>query len=395
MTKLFSPEFATQVWDQKAAELTTDLRIPEEHLRDALMAYAHRPTAIKTINAHSEAVSAIDGVRTPDVRRDLLVLESDVSLDSYANRVDQAMQNCEWSVAYFGLHAASPIMWDIAKSFADALAHNLGYRPGGRVDIDCFVGRYSSTHTGVHVDFAHNFAFTLRNGKTMFTWPGDRTDLLGLKSPDYDTHKASGTALENRTDRVAYFPQDFLHVAESKDEISINVNITFWEKGNDSQATADYLRSLLRTPSYSRHDVRSSGPVSLNADNAYLQLTMQALLNDGTLRRRMAAAQMISDTSARLGVGRPITEVREIDNLVALNTVSTVQWMPLEGLEEVLVAANGHVAAFPYSRDLDDLLMRLAAGENVDISWLENAGSTPVEQQVLHVISALARWGAF
>lgn len=393
MLNLFSPQFASDIWAQRAAEVSTSRPFTEDQVRDALLAYHQRSEAIRAINRHSEAVSAINGVRTPTVRVDLLIQESDTSLDNYAKRVDQIMGNDEWSFAYFGLYAANPAMWDTAKSFADSLAHTLGYRPGGRVDIDCFVGRYASTHTGVHVDFAHNFAFTLRDGKTMFTWPGDRTDLQGLKSPDYDPHKASSTALENKSDRVAYFPQEYFHVAEGKDDVSINVNVTFWEVGNDSKASADYIRAILRTPAHMRHDLRSSGPVTLGTDDDFLLLTMRSLLNDGTLRRRMAIAQLISDTSARLGVGRPLVEVDEIDESVALTEVSTLQWMSLEGLEEVLVAANGHAAAFPYSRDIDEFLTRLASGETIDIAWLDAGGETPSDKQLLRVIVALARWG--
>ncbi|WP_375624430.1 MULTISPECIES: hypothetical protein [unclassified Bartonella] len=40
---------------------------------------------------------------------------------------------------YYGLYAAIPLLWDAAKHFADQLAHSLGFRPGGRVDIACFI----------------------------------------------------------------------------------------------------------------------------------------------------------------------------------------------------------------------------------------------------------------
>ena len=394
MLDLFSPEFASDVWACQPAELSADRPFTEQQAREALLAYNQRPGDLQTLNRHAEAVSAINGVRTRSLRPDLLVQESDVSLDDYAERADRLAGDDEWSVAYFGLHAASPAMWDTAKSFADHLAHALGHRPGGRVDIDCFVGRYSSTHTGVHVDHAHNFAFTLRNGKTMFTWPGDRDDLRGLKSPDYDAHKGTCTALANKSDRVAYFPQEFFHVAESKDDVSINVNVTFWEAGDDSKAHADYVSTRLRTSGRTRHDVHSSGAVSPSPDDEFLLATMRSLLDDGTLRRRMAIAQLTSDTSARLGVGRPVVDVKEIAETVALTSVSTLQWMPLPRLEEVLVAANGHVAAFPFSRDLDEFLTRLAAGETTDIACLGGGGRTASEQQLLRVVGALARWGA-
>jgi len=244
------------------------------------------------------------------------------------------------------------------------------------------------------VDYAHNFAFTLRDGKTMFTWPSERGDLLDLKSPDYDPYKTESTALANKSDRVAYFPQEYFHVAESKDDVSINVNVTFWEVGNDSKANADYLRALLPTPARTRHDARSSGAASLGADDALLLMTMRSLLDDGTLRRRMAIAQLISDTSARLNVGRPLVNVGEVDDAVSLTPISTLQWIPLQGLEEVLVGANGHVAAFPYSRDLDEFLTRLAAGERVDIAWLNDAPGSDSDKDLLRVVVALARWGA-
>lgn len=394
MIELFSPTFATDIWANQSAEVSADRPFSDEQVRDALLGYTQRPAALKELNRHSEAVSAINGVRTPQAQPELLIQGRDASLTDYVERADAFAGTDEWSVAYFGLFAASSTMWDTAKIFADKLALTLGYRPGGRVDIDCFVGRYSSTHTGVHVDYAHNFAFTLRDGKTMFTWPGDRNDLHGLKSPEYDHHKSSATALGNKTDRVAYFPQEYMHVAESKDDVSVNVNVTFWESGNDSKSNADYLRTLLRTPERTRHDVRRSGSVTLGSDNDFVLSTVRSLLDDGTLKRRMAVSQLISDTSSRIGVGRPLEDIAEVPETAKLTCFSTLQWMPMNGLEEVLVAANGHVAAFPYSRDLDEFLSQLAEGKTLDTGWLRETNLAKTGQTIRKVVIALARWGA-
>jgi hypothetical protein len=392
--QMFSPGFVSDIWARRAEELSSDRAFNEEDVYGALAQYSTRQGGLRQLNQYSEAVSAINGVRTPEPRAELLVRPTDAGLDDYIARVDALVGSDEWSVAYYGLHAASTAMWDAAKVVADQLAHSLGHRPGGRVDIDCFVGRYSSTHTGVHVDHAHNFAFTLRDGKTMFTWSPERKELLGLKSPDYDLHKGDSTALANRSDRVAYFPQDFLHVAESKDGVSVNVNIAFWEKGSDSRQNAEYVRTLLRTPAHDRHDVRSSGAASLGPDDDFLLTTMEALLSDGRLKRRMLIAQLISDTSSRLNVGRPPVDVAEIDDNVSLTPISTVQWIPLNGLEEMLVGVNGHVAAFPYSRKIDTFLTRLVARENLDISHLGSDSPSRPDQHLRRVVGALARWGA-
>src|SRR6185437_16553018 len=124
----------------------------------------------------SEVITVFNGKRTTEPCPEFLVLPTDNSFQDYVSRIEHLADD-EWAVMYYGLHAASPIIWDVAKAFSDQLALSIGYRPGGRVDIDCFLGRYSATYIGIHADHAHNFGFTLRDGKTMFTWPGTRSDL--------------------------------------------------------------------------------------------------------------------------------------------------------------------------------------------------------------------------
>ena len=105
-------------------------------------------------------------------------------------------------------------------------------------------------------------------------------------------------------------------------------------------------------------------------------------------------SQLISDTSGRLNVGRPIVEVSEIDDVIALNNVSTLQWIPTVETGELLIAANGHCASFRYSRQLNDFLHHLAASEKIDISHLSDGRRSPHDDALLEVVSALARWGA-
>ncbi|WP_254706940.1 hypothetical protein [Ralstonia pseudosolanacearum] len=58
----------------------------------------------------------------------------------------------------------------------------------------------------IHVDHAHNFGLTLRNGKTMFTWPGTRSDLVGMRFPDDEPFNSGKDKLLN---------DDLLSVASS------------------------------------------------------------------------------------------------------------------------------------------------------------------------------------
>ncbi|SAL21397.1 hypothetical protein AWB71_01059 [Caballeronia peredens] len=396
MVAFLSSHFVNESWGKQAAELSiSQIPFTGKDVLDALKQYALCANDIRSRNAQSETITAFNGERTPEPRPDFLALSTDDTLEDYVSRIGRLAGDDEWTVMYYGLHAASPVIWDIAKVFSDQLALSLGYRPGGRVDIDCFIGRYSSTHVGIHVDHAHNFGFTLRDGKTMFTWPGTRSDLAGMRFPDYESFKSEGIPLENKTNRVTYFPENWLHVAETKSNISVNVNIAFWETGNDSLHNANYVKGLLQAPARTRHDVRSSGIASLNPDDDLLLSSLKALLDGASLKRRMMIAQLISDTSSRLNVGRPIVEVEELDDVIALNTVSTLQWMPVLDEGEILIAANGHCGRFKYSRALHEFLNRLSAGQQVNIADLSSGKDRLLNDELVQVAASLARWGAF
>ncbi|VVE55910.1 hypothetical protein PHO31112_05040 [Pandoraea horticolens] len=395
MVALLSPQFVEELWGKQAAELAIS-KIPfnDKDVLGALKEYALRLDDIRARNSQSEVITAFNGKRTSEVHPDFFARQFDATLEDYVSRIECLAGDDEWTVMYYGLHAASPIIWDVAKTFSDQLALSIGYRPGGRVDVDCFIGRYSSTYIGVHADHAHNFGFTLRDGKTMFTWPGTRTDLVGVRFPDYEPFKSEGIPLENKTNRVTYFPGNWLHVAETKSNVSVNVNIAFWETGNDSQQNATYVKGLLQTPNRSRYDVRSSGIASLNPDDELLLSSLKILLDGASLKKRMMISQLISGTSSRLNVGRPIVEVDELDDVISLNAISTLQWMPILQEGEVLVAANGHCCSFRYSRVLHDFLDRLSAGQQVNISDLTRGDDKLLNEDLLSVVASLARWGA-
>ncbi|WP_028211712.1 hypothetical protein [Paraburkholderia mimosarum] len=395
MVALLSTQFAKELWGRQAAELDIS-RIPfkDKDVLGALKEYAVCANDIRSCNSRSEAITAFNGKRTSVPRHDFLALPPDNTLDDYVSRIGSLAGDDEWMVMYYGLHTASPIIWDVAKAFSDQLALSLGYRPGGRVDIDCFIGRYSSTYIGIHADHAHNFGFTLRDGKTMFTWPGNRSDLLGVRFPYYESFKSEGSPLENKINRVTYFPHDWLHVAETKSDVSVNVNIAFWETGNDSQQNVNYLKGLLQAPNRTRHDVRSSGIAKLNPDGELLLSSLKILLDGAFLKRRMIISQLISDTSSRMNVGRPIVEVEELDDVIALNAVSTLQWTPVMQAGEVLVAANGHCGSFRYSDALHEFLNCLSAGQQVNISDLSSGKDELLNDDLLSVAATLTRWGA-
>lgn len=396
MHNIFSRDFASNIWGKKAVEMPLDkMLFDESNLFDAICRYSSHLQEIRTANKHSEVVTSVNGTRTKAPKKEFFASCADVTLDDYVTRVKNHAKDDDWCIAYFGIHAANPAMWDAAKTLADQLASALGFRPGGRVDIDCFIGQYSSTYTGIHVDYAHNFAFTLRNGKTMFTWPPNKMEVLGLKSPAYESLKSDCIPLANSSDRVAYFPHDFFHVAESKNSISVNVNIAIWETGSESQDNLDYVTNSLCTPPLKRHDIRNSGLSNLNSNDDYFLKKLATSLDERALKRHMIIRQLIADTSARLNIGRPIVgDFPDVGSVVSMNGTSTLHWAILSDLEEILFAANGHCSRFDFSLSLVDFFQKLSSGSVVDIRSLECSRGGDEMREITRAILALRSWGA-
>lgn len=403
MIDLFSEGFATSIFNRNAAELKVDKSfestvVDAEGLWDALKRYTSEPEVLKARNPQCEAVTAIDNARTGNGTDDrLLPNYSDRSLDDYIDRVEGSqIGDQEWAVAYFGLYAAAPRFWDAANHFAKNLARSLGYSPAGRVDIDCFIGRYSSTHTGVHVDYAHNFAFSLRPGKTMYTWSQEHSELLGLKAPDYESAKSQGTALLNTPGVVAYFPQDALHVAESPKQASVVVNVTFWDTAEFGQVTHQALTSGARARTLSRTAPMESGPTGLNFDDEHNILVAEAVSRDISLRRSALVHQLIDTTSRRIGIGRPTVPVPDDLRSTPLKTNpdANVQWTELPGLDEILIGMNGHVTSVPYGSDVASLLENILSTGDVDSSVIETLIRRGGRESILMPLyGRMVEWG--
>ncbi|ABM45530.1 hypothetical protein X471_00160 [Bartonella bacilliformis str. Heidi Mejia] len=393
MIPLFSQQFAREIWSKKAIELSTDfIPFSDNQLLSALHAYTHSYDKIRFLNNIASVNISINGEKPQKPSKDFLVLDTDHTLDDYISRIDKIIGNDDWSLMYFGLSAADPRMWDAAKIFSDKLATSIGKRPGGRVDVDCFIGRYSCTHAGIHTDYAHNFAYTLRNGKTMYTWPKDRLDLVGLKYPHYEKYKCESIALKNNTGCVAYFPHDFMHVAETKENISVNVNLAFWEYSSAAKDHADHLRKMISIPQRTHYNIIHSGLVNLNPDDQLQLSTLDAILKNGHLKKYMASQSLIMDTSSRIGIARPPIEVVNIRNNIHLEHNTTLQWIILLESEEILISANGHCICVPYRISFLKIMHQLVNRETVNLTEFSNHEKE--YQEILRFIKSLACWKA-
>lgn len=373
----FDDLFHNSIWGKKPKQmpLPTDFVIfNEQHLVDAMKMYASNQELLKENNPLAEYVTGLNNQKTKAKIDDFAIKANEVSLDSYLQRVDFMSGGQDWSIAYFGLHGASQEIWDRTKQFIDKLSSMLNFRPGGRVDVDCFIGRYSSTPSGIHVDDAHNFGFTFRNGKTMYTWGEQHTDLLWLKSPDYDAFKYLSLPLENAIGTVCYFPHNALHVAETKENVSVNVNISLWYSSNYAEENIDFLLSKLRTQEILENSLTLSGPLKLQENDFENLEKIRKLILDGGLERQMILNQMLMYTTSGVKVPRPIdlmTEFNINNKKLVMKSLATLSWYVTLS-NELIIGGNGHCISTNHTKDLVNLLEIIIGFKEIDVKNIKN-----------------------
>lgn len=389
MLDVTSPEFLTQVWRREATELATcSVTPPVAALPACLNEFLLAARAESKTPGQAEAVTVVDGLRTDTLdESQMFSREVDADMDAYIKRIETAREGRYWNTAYFGLPAVDPDFWDFAKAFADLMAGVLGYRPGGRVDIDCFVGRYEWTHTGAHVDYADNFAFTLRPGKVMLTWPSSVADVAGAKWPAYNAFRDQATPLRNLPDRIAYFPYDAYHVAESPDEVSVNMNLAFWDDCRDTGKVVDRVRRALNPKGPKRAPVNINGASTLAAEDGDNLNTLRRLVSQGEVERWMAESALRRETSSRLGVPRPVRGPGVLPSEVSVIPAAGLQWYVSESRDWMLLGGNGHVSQLAYDRKLVGELASLVDGAVVDVRNLRP------DAKLGPVLQSLAKWG--
>jgi hypothetical protein len=389
MLSVTSPEFVADIWRREAAELATcPVGPPVEALPACLNEFLKSARGTSKSPSHAEAVTVVDGRRVDPIDTSQMFDPAvDADLESYIQRIEKKMDGRFWNTACFGLPAVDPDFWDFAQEFANLLARVLGHRPGGRVDIDCFVGRYEWTHTGVHVDYADNFAFTARPGKVMLTWPASVAAVSGAKWPEYDAFRSESTPLKNLPDRIAYFPYDAYHVAESPEEVSVNMNLAFWNDCRDTGKVADRVRRALNSKGAKRAAVGINGATGLAVEDADNLNTLRRLVSQGEVEQWMAESALRRETSSRLGVPRPVRDTVGLSGEVSIRPAAGLQWYVSESREWMMLGGNGHVAQLAFDDGLLDSLASLVDGGTVEV------GDLPPGAKLGSTLQSLANWG--
>ncbi|WP_329112932.1 hypothetical protein [Streptomyces sp. NBC_01465] len=389
----FWKEFASHNWERQPLSLRSSpvrLGVADWELLRALRLAADPANRPKGLSLPIVVVT-VDGRTQPIDTGAFLPLPDDSDLDAYLARVDRRMRNHEWSVAVSGLHAVDAALWDRAKRLADDVHRYTGSRVAGRVDIDTFIGRYTSTNVGVHVDHAGNFGFTLRGEKLLLTWPPERGDQVPQHTSDYASARDHADVLVGVPGALTYFPSEQLHVGESPDAVAVNVNIAFFTRSDPAALVVEAVGEVLGRA----RGVRS-GPVASAADGipeqAQNALAVLAGLTGDEVADVVWEHHMRAETSGGLGCGRPA------EALVAVPRRAVVRkHTDVEVRQRVLsdgrraVAAQGHTLRVAEHPHLAAAVSALAEGDTLVLAEWErhsDAAAVPLLHAVLLRLSA-------
>ncbi|MET9374559.1 hypothetical protein ABZX98_10470 [Streptomyces sp. NPDC002992] len=392
----FWKEFASRHWERRPLSLPAapvQLDIADEELMRALVLAADKSNRPKG-SGLPRVVVTVDGRTQPIDTRPFLPLPEDRSLDEYTARVDERMRAHEWSVAVSGLHAVDAPLWDRAKRLSDDVYRYTGTRVAGRVDIDTFIGRYTSTNVGVHVDHAGNFGFTLRGRKVLLTWPPERAGEVPQHTADYASARDLADVLVGEPGALTYFPSEQLHVGESPDAVAVNVNIAFFTRSDPAGLVLDALGGLLAR---ARADEAEPGAHATDGIPAAAAATLTALgeLTAGEVEDAVWERHMRAVTSGGLGVGRPAGSPVPVPRDARVRTHEDIvvrQRLLADGRRAV--ATQGHTLKVADHPQVEAAVAALAAGDTLDLAdWERRADGAAVP--LLHaVLLRMSTWRA-
>ncbi|MFH9062989.1 hypothetical protein ACH4GM_17470 [Streptomyces coeruleorubidus] len=395
-TDRFWKEFASRHWERRPLSLPAapvQLDIGDEELLRALVLAADKANRPKG-SGLPKVVVTVDGRTQPIDTRPFLPLPGDVSLDDYTARVDEMMRDHEWSVAVSGLHAVDAPLWDRAKRLSDDVYRYTGTRVAGRVDIDTFIGRYTSTNVGVHVDHAGNFGFTLRGRKSLLTWPPELAGQVPQHTADYASARELADVLVGVPGALTYFPSEQLHVGESPDAVAVNVNIAFFTKSDPAGLVVDAVSGLLARTRADEDGLRAHAPDGIPAAAA---ATLRALaeLDGDEVEDAVWEHHMRAVTSGGLGVGRPAGSPVAVPRDARVRIPADVvvrQRLLADGRRAV--ATQGHTLKVTDHPQVAEAVTALAAGDTLDLAdWERQADGAAVP--LLHaVLLRLRTWRA-
>jgi hypothetical protein len=165
--------------------------------------------------------------------------DRDASFQAWAERA-----RAPYLVHVSRLHEHDPELRSHIWRFVQRLVEQVGM-PTGRFWVDAYVGEYSQTPFGVHLDGASNFTLGVVGNKTLRLWEPEE---YWSKPPSRRGLLEGGRDLVVTPGRTIYWPARFWHVALPGEGLSVTLNVAaYWSDppgSPDERVRSSYFRRL-------------------------------------------------------------------------------------------------------------------------------------------------------
>jgi 50S ribosomal protein L16 3-hydroxylase len=230
---------ASEIWGKRPAELQGVFSSPlltETELLDALRPLGERarrlpPGALPGSDMRDLCYFAGDTPTVPVEGIDPFPIDSDTTLEGYYQRVRAEVGN-DFLLTGYDMQAYSQVLWERVLGFLRPLIDRVGHPPHF-TRCDTFLGKYTCTPVGVHLDSAHVMTFVIAGRKRLHLWPKEVArelpDLPGaLTKQTYGKYLDRAITIEATPNDLLYWPNTYWHIAEN-DELSATITV-MWEQ---------------------------------------------------------------------------------------------------------------------------------------------------------------------
>jgi hypothetical protein len=371
------------------------------------------------------AVRAQDRVASAPMPR-----AQDASFAGYVQRLQRDHGIASFFLVISHLHWFSQAFAANAQRFAREICRRVGV-PASSAWSDVYMGNYATSPFGVHLDGASNFTFGIHGRKTLYLWEPKfyRAHQQAFASGHWRDFICDSIILDVRAGEMIYWPARFWHVADSHGELSVTVNIAFYENARRLDLALPTLHSCIQSAdsewlneplgNYPYDD--SSNP-DVSAFRFEMDRTLgllQRLGRDRELRQKLEHELIARWLRARSSLGfqqraepeglsgmgpHSLLGAKDAEIRLNLNPALTILWT--RGPRgELIFAANGKSNSIEQATaNIVRLFARLNSGAAASVSQLcqEFSGSAEVDgyeletspELIAAILSQLVAWGA-
>ena len=281
------------------------------------------------------------------------------------------------------LQTLDAILWGRLRAFVTGLYRQVGI-PAYRAWCDVYIGRYSSTPFGVHLDGASNFTFGIEGCKTLYLWePSFYHHVIEREGPktDYRKYLGEAIALTVRPGELIYWPGRFWHIAEPRG-FSVTMNFAYYGQ----YEPVGLLQRAARMAVDSSHLNLAKSKVTIARESAFHQFEGVDLdilagglqVPDSIVQTEARVKDALDNKVQRLWLekitGLGFDEVLPLRNTELPEPISRVRCdariAKLSHSGRLIVSANGHSAEVPALDEVVKLIDRLNSGNRISVGML-------------------------